>query len=199
MTELGQNKFRCDRCFIEEPGLPELGLGDPFIRDVFEKWEQLKWSIEIVEMLDLAAKEGQKIKRQPFVFCTACLIHFEKDSIYEVHFCPKCWKEIEEINGMGNSAISQECVTCRAKIETEKNELINLKAKLEVLEEAYPGLKKGARSWEEEQERQREVVRMVRRKNPEMGEIAVMLEAIRILRKERESVEEEKGEEVRRR
>ncbi len=74
MSELGDYKVRCDRCFreaaynnrsayaVDHPFLSML-LEDPFIRDEWEQKQIMKDVIEMQKELEIAAKEGRKVKR----------------------------------------------------------------------------------------------------------------------------------------
>jgi hypothetical protein len=185
MTEIGKDKVRCDRCYKEAPSDNDLpySIGHPFsniitqdlfIRDTFEIWEGLKWSIEIVEELYLAAQEGRKVKRSEYALCKKCNDYIDKNNIFILDFCYRCLEEMQQINGMGNAAIPQECVLCRKKVPMDKNELRNLRARLEALETQYPGLRKGARKWEADMQIQQDVRALLTRKNPNVSESVIM-------------------------
>jgi rRNA maturation endonuclease Nob1 len=127
MTELGDYKVRCDRCFREadSDNRSPYAVGhtfqavlteDPFIRSEREQKQALKWSIEMEKELEMAAKEGRKVKRSWLEFCERCEEYFKKNEIIQLHFCPECVQEMDRINGMGNAAIPLQCVTCRRDI-----------------------------------------------------------------------------------
>jgi hypothetical protein len=127
MTEVGDYKVRCDRCSREADSdnrscyaidNPFVGVltEDPFIRNEREQKQALEWEIETQKELEIAATEGRKIKRGWLEFCERCEEHFKKNEMFELHFCPECVQEVDRINGMGNSAIPQQCITCRREI-----------------------------------------------------------------------------------